>query len=340
MHDSAAHRRREADRRTWWRWRVRSRRARARCARRRARHRRRSSRPARGSTPGAGRRRPHRPAHHPVRGLAVAARRPRPRRRPAPAHAPSPPATARSSSTPTLPGGVLGDVDRACSTAGTAGTSGRGLRAVVWERTAGQVVLVALTGAALVLLPSPFDRGPRRRTRGVGGSPGSSASSLAVLRWRPSPRPAAPARTGTGRARCARMAPTCGRGAARPHAVGESSLASVAGRGRARRDVRPRRPHGRGGRAHRGQLLPLALVVLLGWGCRSTSPAGARARAPRRGPSPPPGWVRRPGVATAVAYGVMAFVGTLPGAALLVGRCVARPTASGRAAGGAWAARG
>jgi uncharacterized membrane protein YbhN (UPF0104 family) len=53
-----------------------------------------------------------------------------------------------------LPGGVLGDVDRAVRHGGEAGDVGRGLRAVAWERSAGQFVQVALGLMVLLLLPS------------------------------------------------------------------------------------------------------------------------------------------------------------------------------------------
>ena len=43
-----------------------------------------------------------------------------------------------------LPGGVLGDVDRAVQHGRDEGDVGRGVRAVVLERTAGQIVLVAV----------------------------------------------------------------------------------------------------------------------------------------------------------------------------------------------------
>ena len=46
----------------------------------------------------------------------------------------------------TLPGGVVGDVHRGF---------GHGLRAVAWERSAGQVVQIALTVAVLLVVPSP-----------------------------------------------------------------------------------------------------------------------------------------------------------------------------------------
>jgi uncharacterized membrane protein YbhN (UPF0104 family) len=55
-----------------------------------------------------------------------------------------------------LPGGVLGDVNRAVRHGRDAGDVGRGLRAVAWERLAGQVVQVALTLIVLVIAPSPL----------------------------------------------------------------------------------------------------------------------------------------------------------------------------------------
>ena len=53
-----------------------------------------------------------------------------------------------------LPGGVLGDVDRAVRHGSEAGNVGRGLRAVAWERSAGQVVQLVLGLVVLLLLPS------------------------------------------------------------------------------------------------------------------------------------------------------------------------------------------
>src|ERR1700760_1496537 len=54
-----------------------------------------------------------------------------------------------------LPGGVVGDVHRGFSHGRDAGDVGRGLRAVAWERLAGQVVQVLLTVVFLLALPSP-----------------------------------------------------------------------------------------------------------------------------------------------------------------------------------------
>ena len=54
-----------------------------------------------------------------------------------------------------LPGGVAGDVHRGVSHGRDVHDVGRALRAVVWERAAGQVVQVVLAIALLLVLPSP-----------------------------------------------------------------------------------------------------------------------------------------------------------------------------------------
>ena len=54
-----------------------------------------------------------------------------------------------------LPGGVLGDVHRAVRHGQSAGDVGRGVRAVVLERAAGQVVLAVVGVAVLLTMPSP-----------------------------------------------------------------------------------------------------------------------------------------------------------------------------------------
>ncbi|MDU0301800.1 lysylphosphatidylglycerol synthase transmembrane domain-containing protein, partial [Streptomyces sp. PAL114] len=54
-----------------------------------------------------------------------------------------------------LPGGVLGDVHRAVRHGKDAGDLGRGVRAVVLERTAGQLALFAAGGVVLLTMPSP-----------------------------------------------------------------------------------------------------------------------------------------------------------------------------------------
>src|SRR3954447_13157050 len=55
----------------------------------------------------------------------------------------------------TLPGGIVGDVHRGVSHGRDVTDVGRALRAVGWERLAGQVVQVVLTLVVLLALPSP-----------------------------------------------------------------------------------------------------------------------------------------------------------------------------------------
>ena len=55
----------------------------------------------------------------------------------------------------TLPGGVVGDIHRGISHGRDTSDVARGLRAVALERSAGQVVQIALTVAVLLVVPSP-----------------------------------------------------------------------------------------------------------------------------------------------------------------------------------------
>jgi hypothetical protein len=173
----------------------------------------------------------------------------------------------------TLPGGVAGDLHRGIS---------HGLRAVVWERSAGQVVQIVLTVGVLLVLPSP-----------LGTTVPLIALALVaaglVLVWRRSERLAAwPAITL----------------ASALVVVGHALTFVIAARAV-------------GVTAPLSQMLPLALLVLLGaalpnvggWGPREGVTAWAFAAA---------GLGASVGVATAVVYGVMVFVATLPGAAVLL----------------------
>jgi len=56
----------------------------------------------------------------------------------------------------TLPGGVAGDVHRGVSHGRDVRDIGQAVRAVVWERTAGQAIQVLLTISILFVLPSPL----------------------------------------------------------------------------------------------------------------------------------------------------------------------------------------
>jgi glycosyltransferase 2 family protein len=55
----------------------------------------------------------------------------------------------------TLPGGILGDVHRGVRHGLDAGDTGAGMRAVVWERAAGQAVQAVIAVVVLLVLPSP-----------------------------------------------------------------------------------------------------------------------------------------------------------------------------------------
>jgi glycosyltransferase 2 family protein len=208
----------------------------------------------------------------------------------------------------TLPGGVLGDVHRAVRHGRDAGHTGRGLRAVGWERLAGQVVQVAVALVVLVLLPSPVRLSLPVVVTGVLilGLLGWVAMSLA-------------GGTRGGRAvhrdvRHGLLGPWLGVVAASLLAVvGHVATFVVAARTA-------------GVTAPVAVLLPLALLVLVAMGI----PANVAGWGPREGVA---AWVfgaaglgAGAGVATAVVYGVMVLVASMPGVVvLLAGRSRARP---------------
>jgi uncharacterized membrane protein YbhN (UPF0104 family) len=206
----------------------------------------------------------------------------------------------------TLPGGVLGDVHRGISHGRETDDVGRGLRAVAWERSAGQVVQVVLTVAVLLVAPSPV----RGAMPFVACALVAGAVVVALLaRSRPG-----------GRSRWARARRAAARDVregllarrAWPPIVLASSLAVA---GHVLTFLIAARTAGVTAPASR--LVPLALLVLAaaalpnvgGWGPREGVTAWAFAAA---------GIGASLGVATAVVYGVMAFAASLPGAVVLV----------------------
>jgi glycosyltransferase 2 family protein len=209
----------------------------------------------------------------------------------------------------TLPGGVVGDVHRGWSHGRDTSDVGRGLRAVAWERSAGQVVQLILTVTVLLVMPSPV----QAAMPFVGLALIAAAAGLAL---------AATGRRGaTGpRSRWARVRSAIARDLhdallarrAWP-AIALASALVVAGHA-ATFLIAARAA---GVTAPPSEMLPLALLVLQaaalpnvgGWGPREGVAAWAFAAA---GLSP------SLGVATAVAYGVMVFVAGLPGAVVLV----------------------
>ena len=208
----------------------------------------------------------------------------------------------------TLPGGVIGDVHRGVSHGRGAGDVGRGLRAVAWERAAGQVVQALLTVVILLALPSPV----RSFVGPVAIALVATAIVVIVLveRVRPSGRSrwARLRRGAVGDVRAGLLArralPVIGLTSAvvvLGHAVTFLVAARTAGV-----DAPPL------------EMLPLAMLAMMGmvvpgiagWGPREGAAAWIFGSA---------GLGADQGVATAVVYGVMALVASLPGALVLVG---------------------
>jgi len=207
----------------------------------------------------------------------------------------------------TLPGGVLGDVHRAARHAHGRGLSAPGVRSVVWERTVGQVVSVVLTLLILVALPSPV------HAIGVSGATLAVLVGVAALAalWSVRVLRGAPARVARGLLADARVLL-----ARRRHRW--ALLATSAGALGGHLVVLLLAAHVAGVPASTVQLLPLAALVLLA----AAVPANVAGWGPREGVAAwcfgAAGLGVESGVTTAVAYGVMALVATLPGAVLLL----------------------
>jgi uncharacterized membrane protein YbhN (UPF0104 family) len=207
----------------------------------------------------------------------------------------------------TLPGGIVGDVHRGVSHGREVSDVGRGLRAVAWERSAGQVVQVVLTVIVLLALPSPVH---------------SSMPLVAI----------AVVVAGFGIVLLARTRPDGGRSAwarvrrAAASDIREGLLARRAWLGIALASALVVGGHAvtfliaartAGATAPPSRMLPMALLVMVamvlpsvgGWGPREGVAAWVFGAA---------GLGAQRGVATAVVYGIMVLVASLPGAAVLV----------------------
>jgi glycosyltransferase 2 family protein len=209
----------------------------------------------------------------------------------------------------TLPGGVVGDVHRGLSHGRETGDVGRGLRAVAWERSAGQVVQAVLTVGVLLVAPSPVHEAMPFVAVGLAVAAAAVVLALTV--------PSA-----GGRSRWARLRGALARdvrdGLLAGRAWATIALASalvVAGHAGTFLVA----AHAAGVTATQSRLLPLALLVLTaaalpnvgGWGPREGVTAWAFSAA---------GLGAASGVATAVVYGVLVVVAGLPGAAVLLAR--------------------
>jgi glycosyltransferase 2 family protein len=207
----------------------------------------------------------------------------------------------------TLPGGIVGDVHRGVSHGRDVRDVGRALRAVAWERSAGQVVQVVLTVVVLLALPSPV----RSSMPIVAIAIVVAAFGIGIV---------ARTRPGGGRSARARLLGAAARD------IHDALLARRAGLGIALASALVLAGHTftfliaartAGATASPSQMLPIALLVMMamvlpsvgGWGPREGVTAWAFGAA---------GLGAQRGVTTAVVYGIMVFVATLPGAAVLV----------------------
>jgi glycosyltransferase 2 family protein len=204
----------------------------------------------------------------------------------------------------TMPGGVLGDVHRGFSHGRDAGDVGRALRAVAWERFAGQVVQVLLTAIVLLALPSPVHAAMPLVALALVVA---VVAVLLVARLR---------LVGAwARARGTVAADIRGALLARHARLGIAFASALVLAGHAITFMIAARTAGT--TAPLSQMLPIALLAMMamtlpnvgGWGPREGVTAWAFAAA---------GLGAGRGVTTSVVYGVMAIVASLPGAAVLL----------------------
>lgn len=207
-----------------------------------------------------------------------------------------------------LPGGILGDVHRGVDQGSRDGDVGGGLRAVAWDRAAGQCVQLLLAVLVLWLMPSPL----HRFGAVLAGVLLALVAAAAVLqRWPPRPGAqwwarvlpavASDLRHGLLRRRTAPGIVLASAGAVAGYTAIFLVAASSAGT-----------------RATPAQLLPLAMLVLLamsvpasiaGWGPREGVAAWAFMAA---------GLGAAQGVSAAVVYGVLSLAACLPGGVVLL----------------------
>jgi len=217
-----------------------------------------------------------------------------------------------------LPFGVLGDVHRGVRHGHEQGTVARGVRAVVWERVAGQVVLVLVAVGVLLVLPSPV-HGAMPVVVGAVGAALLAAALVARYVGRLAGRSA--------RVDVVRRAVVVGARDAMLTArawpgVVVASLVVVAGHAAtfviAARSVGTELPL--------ESVLPLAILTLAamsvpaslgGWGPREGMAAWAFAAA---------GLGAAQGVSAAAAYGVLVLVATAPGGVVLLAQVWSRPS--------------
>jgi uncharacterized membrane protein YbhN (UPF0104 family) len=226
----------------------------------------------------------------------------------------------------TLPGGVAGDVHRGVRHGRDARDLGHALRAVVWERSAGQVVQVLLTISVLFLMPSPL-----RSSMPFLAVALAVAAVVVVL--------VVGGRRGSGYSRWERVRSTAVEDIRRclldKRALATVVLAStIAVLGHVLTFLIAARAVGV--TAPVARILPLAFISIMamalpnigGWGPREGVTAWAFSAA---------GLGAGLGAATAVAYGVMVLAASLPGGLVLLLEWFRRDRRSGpEALLGAW----
>nr|WP_244187755.1 lysylphosphatidylglycerol synthase transmembrane domain-containing protein [Streptomyces regalis] len=218
-----------------------------------------------------------------------------------------------------LPGGVLGDVHRAVRHGQSAGDMGRGVRAVVLERMAGQVVLAGAGAVVLLTMPSPVLNEARDLTPVLLFAAVGALAVVAAVRMNRAPsrrdrsNPTA-LRSTLGEAREALLSRRNGPG------VAVSSVVVLAGH--LAMFVLAARIAGT--TASVAVLLPLAVLALLAMGL----PLNVGGFGPREGVTAwafgAAGLGADTGLAVAVVYGVLSFVAALPGVLVLVARWYSR----------------
>ncbi|MFB6786265.1 lysylphosphatidylglycerol synthase transmembrane domain-containing protein [Streptomyces olivaceus] len=217
-----------------------------------------------------------------------------------------------------LPGGVLGDVHRAVRHGRSAGDLGRGVRAVVLERAAGQLALVAVGVVVLLTMDSPVLAEARQIAPPAALAALGALAVLLALRMNRAPvRRGRALRSALGEAREALLSRRNLPGVAVSSVVvlaGHLAMFVVAARVA-------------GSDATVAELTPLAVLALLamglplnvgGWGPREGVTVWAFGAA---------GLGAGTGLGVAVVYGVLSLVASLPGAAVLVVRRYDRPRA-------------
>jgi glycosyltransferase 2 family protein len=217
----------------------------------------------------------------------------------------------------TIPGGVVGDVHRGVSHGRDVGDVGRALRAVAWDRAAGQAVQVVLTVVVLLALPSPVQSAMPLVTIALAAA---IFAVVLLMRGRPAGTRSRPARIRRALARDIRDGLL-----ARRSWIGIALASALVVAGHAATFLIAARTAGIAAPVSR--MLPIALLVAavtalpsMGiWGSREGATAWLFSAA---------GLGAAGGVTTGVVYAVMMLVASLPGAAVLVVAWFRRPRPS------------